>query len=62
MHKLTLFRGKIAVPEDKKYIINPIQPTMLETRSSHLNEVNTDFADRSQFHQAHTVQGSHFND
>ena len=47
--------------KDEQLIINPMQPT-LQTRSSHLNEVNTDFADRSQFHQTHTVQGSHFND
>jgi hypothetical protein len=60
--KLTpFFRGRVPIPEDKKFVINPIAPTV-ETRSSHLNEVNTDFADRSQFHQTNTVQGSHFND
>eukprot|EP00095_Tigriopus_kingsejongensis_P004088 maker-scaffold764_size101305-snap-gene-0.22 protein:Tk04088 transcript:maker-scaffold764_size101305-snap-gene-0.22-mRNA-1 annotation:"solute carrier family 12 member 8" len=54
--------GKVNLGKpDQQLVINPIQPTV-ETRSSHLNEVNTDFADRSQFHQTHTVQGSHFND
>ena len=42
-------------------IRNPLAPSV-ETRSSLLNEVNTDFSHREQFHQTHTVQGSHFND
>lgn len=36
--------------DDQQFIINPIEPSMT-TRPTHLNEVNTDFADRSQFHQ-----------
>jgi hypothetical protein len=42
-------------------VVNPLQPT-LETRQSHMNEPNSDFADRSKFHATHTVQGAPFHD
>ena len=45
------------IPEERRLVINPTTQPTLETRPSRMNEVNSDFADRSQFHQAHTVQG-----
>ncbi len=63
MNFLLFDRNDVEPEEDQQYIINPIEPSMT-TRSSHLNEVNSDFADRSKFHQAHTVQSGapRFND
>ena len=54
---LSNFRGRVEIPEERKLVINSTTQPTLETRPSRMNEVNSDFADRSQFHQAHTVQG-----
>ena len=51
------FSGRVEIPEERRLVINPTTQPTLETRPSRMNEVNSDFADRSQFHQAHTVQG-----
>ena len=54
---VSYFRGRVEIPEERKLVINSTTQPTLETRPSRMNEVNSDFADRSQFHQAHTVQG-----
>ncbi|CAB4060078.1 SLC12A8 [Lepeophtheirus salmonis] len=42
-------------------IVPPVAPSM-KTKSSQLNDVNTDFANRSQYHQTSTVQTLKLND
>ena len=51
MFPIIISSGRVEIPEDKKFVIHSINQPTVETRSSHLNEVNSDFADRSQFHQ-----------
>lgn len=53
--------GQVPTASSDQFVITPVHPGV-ETRSSQMNDVNTDFANRSKFHQTqtHTVQGSQF--
>jgi len=53
--------GQIVPPKEEQFVVTPVYPGV-KTRSSQMNDVNSDFANRSLFHQnqTHTVEGSQF--
>ena len=55
------FRGEVAAPKEEQFVVTPVHPGV-KTRSSQMNDVNSDFANRSLFHQTqqHTVENSQF--
>jgi len=57
-----MITGKqLPIPKEDQIIVTPMNPGIL-TKSSQLNDVNSDFASRSKFHQteANTVESSQF--
>ena len=55
------FSGEVSVPKEEQFVVTPVHPGV-KTRSSQMNDVNSDFANRSLFHQTqqHTVENSQF--
>jgi len=53
--------GQVVPPKEEQFVVTPVHPGV-KTRSSQMNDVNSDFANRSLFHQnqSHTVEGSQF--
>lgn len=47
-------------PSEDQFVVTPAFPGTVQTKSSQLNDVNSDYAGRQGFHQTHTVKESRF--
>lgn len=53
--------GQISEPKEDQYVVTPVHPGV-QTKSSQMNDMNSDFATRSKVHQTqtHTLEGNQF--